>query len=188
MVKTPKTYVGPIPRSAAAKQATERNSSAHNCAPNLKIRVTRKRTTAPITRSAVARLAQQKEDQKSTRCRITADIEIVVETPIIRNAYRGYGSSSRIDETVTQNAKTKTIKKKNNNKKPFHCIFCNKRAFTTAKRYPSRAVGSLDCTGCGAKFKFRVAANLSCARDVQAALLAGGDDIRWLSAMQGIVR
>lgn len=187
MVKTPMRYIGPITRSAAAKQTKERNSSTHYCAPNLKIRVTRKRTTAPITRSAVARLAQQKEDHKSTRCRITADSGKVVETPIIRNSYRGYGSSSRIDEPVTQKTKTKTIKKKNN-KKPFHCIFCNKRAFTTAKPHPSGAVGSLDCTGCGAKFKFRVAANLSCARDVQAALLDGGDDIRWLSAMQGIVR
>lgn len=188
MAKTPTRKVAPITRSAADKQAKERNESTRHSATNKKIRVTRKRTTAPITRSAVARLAQQKEYEKSTRCRSTANREIVVETPIIRNAYRGYGSGSRVDKPMAHNTKTISITKNKNKKKkkPFHCIFCNKSTFHTAKPHPSRAVGSLECTSCGAKFKFRVAASLSCARDVQAALLAGGDNIRWLSAMQGI--
>lgn len=189
MAKTPTRNVAPITPSAAAKQAKKRNESTRHSATNKKIRVTRKRTTAPITRSAVARLAQQKEDDKSTRCRSIADGEKVVETPIIRNAYRGYGSGSRVDKQIAHSTKTISITKNKNkkkNKKPFHCIFCNKSTFHTVKPHPSRAVGSLDCMSCGAKFKFRVAASLSCARDVQAALLAGGDNIRWLSAMQGI--
>lgn len=184
VVERPKRKMAPITRSAAAKQAEEKKKSTHNSATNKKIRVTPKRTTAPIIRSAVGRLAQQKEGDKSTKCRSTADREKVLETPIIRSTYRRYGSRSRDDnKAVAHNTKTKTMKKK---KKSFHCIFCNEKAFHTTEPHPSRAVGFLDCMSCGAAFKFRVTANLACARDVQAALLAGGD-IRWLSAKQGRV-
>lgn len=184
MVETPKRKkMAPITRSAAARQAEEKHKFTHNSATDKKILVTPKRTTAPMTRSAVAKLAQQKEGDEFTKCRSTADRGKVLETPIIRNTYRRYGSRSRVHKPVAHNTKTKTKKKK---KKPFHCIFCNKKAFYSAEPHPSCAVGFLDCMSCGAAFKFRVTANLACAREVQAALLAGGD-IRWLSAMQGIV-
>lgn len=185
MVETPKRKMAQITRSAAIKQAEAKNKSTHNSATDKKILVTPKKTTAPITRSAVAKLAQRKEDDKSTQCRSTADREKVLGTPIIRNAYRRYGSRSDVvKKPVAHNTKTKIKKKKK--KKPFHCIFCNKKAFYSAEPHLSSAVGFLDCMGCGAAFKFRITANLACARDVQAALLAGGD-IRWMSAMQGIV-
>lgn len=184
VVETPNRKMAPITRSAVAKQAKEKKKSTHNSATNKKIRVTPKGTTAPITRSVVARLAQQKEGNKSTKCRSTPDREKVLETPIIRSTYRRYGSRSRVDnKAAAHNTKTKTTKK---NKKSFHCIFCNEKAFHTTEPHPSRAVGFLDCMSCGAVFKFRVTANLACGRDVQAAL-SGGGDIRWLSAKQGIV-
>lgn len=178
--------MAPITRSAAAKQAEEKNKSTHNSTTNKKIRVTPKRSTAPITRSAMARLTQQKGYDESTKCRSTADREKVLGKPVIRNTYRRYGLRSRVDnKPVAQNTKSKTIKKQKK-KKPFSCIFCNEKAFRTTEPHPSRAVGFLDCMSCGAAFKFRVTANLTCVRDVQAALLAGGD-ISWLSATQGIV-
>lgn len=187
IVETPQRKIAPITRSAAAKQAEEKIESAHNSATDKRILVTLKRTTAPTTRGAVAKLAQQKEDNKSSQCRSTAHREKVLETPTIRNTDRRYGSRSGVvEKSVAHNTKTKIMKKKKKKEKPFHCIFCNKKAFYSAEPHASRAVGSLDCMSCGAAFKFRVTANLACARDVQAALLAGGH-IRWISAMQGIV-
>lgn len=187
VVETPKRKMAPTTRSAAAKHTEEKNKSTHIGTTNKKIRVTPKRITAPITRSVKASLAQQKEDDKSTECRSTADRENFVGTPIIRNTYRRYGIRSRVhNKPVAHNTKSKTIKKQKKKKKPFACIFCNEKAFHTTEPHPSRAVGVLDCMSCGAAFKFKVTTNLTCGRDVQAALLAGGD-IRWLSATQGIV-
>lgn len=185
VAETPKRKVGPTTRSAAAKQAEGKNKPTHNSATNKKIRVTPKKTTAPITRGAVARLAQQKEVDKSTKCCNTADRGKVLEPPIIRNTNGRYFLRSRVDKPVAHKTQTSTTTTKKK-KKPFHCIYCNKKVFHAAEPHPSRAVGFLDCMSCGAAFKFRITANLTCARDVQAALSSGGD-IRWLSAMQGTV-
>lgn len=182
--KTPKRTTARITGSAAAKKARERKQNTRSSTTDKKILVTSKRNVAPITRSEAAKpAAQQKEDNEPTRCRSTTDNEKALETSIVRNAYRRYGPGSRVGKPVVHKTKAKTRKEKKN-KKQFRCIFCNKKAFFPAEPHPSRAVGLLGCQNCGAAFTFRVTANLTCARDVQATLLAGGD-IRWLSALQG---
>lgn len=51
--------------------------------------------------------------------------------------------------------------------------------------HPSRAVGRLGCEICRAEFLFEVTADLTCAKDVKAALTSG-DNIRWLPARHGL--
>lgn len=184
ILETPKRTMAPITRSLAAKQAGEENKVSHIIITAKGIMGTPKGTMAPVTRSIAAKLAQQKEDSKSSRGRSSTDKEKGVETPLVRNPYHRYRSRSCVEKPVKHKTKTKT--KTKTKKKQFHCIFCNKKRFSIVEPHPSRAVGFLDCESCGAAFTFRVSANLACPRDVQATLLAGGD-IRWLSAMQGVV-
>lgn len=132
-----------------------------------------KRTIAPVTRSAVAKQAQQKIEE-SLLCDNTTGNKPFIVTRIIRNPYRWYGLHLRIEKQLVTPIKSKQFK----------CIFCNKTTFCPAKPQPSRAVGTLGCKSCGAQYRFRVTAELSCAEDVRAALLAG-DCISWLSATQG---
>lgn len=180
ILATPKRPMAPINRSIAAKQAGEENKVTHSIITAKGIMGTPKGTMAPVTRSVAAKLAQQKEDNESPRGRSSTDKEKASETPPVRNTYHRYGPRSCVEKPVKHKTKTKTKKKQ------FHCIFCNKKRFSLAEPHSSRAVGFLDCESCGAAFTFRVSASLACARDVQATLLAGGD-IRWLSAMQGVV-
>lgn len=194
--------MAPITRSGAAKQAEEKTKSSHSSTTDKKILETPKRITGPVTRSVAAKLTQQKEDNQPTRCQITTDKEVApqkednkstrrrsttdkekaLKFPTVKNTYHRNGSRSRVVKTVAHNTITKTKKKK----KQFRCIFCNKKALFPTEPYPSCAVGHLDCMSCGAAFSFRVTANLASAKDVQAALSAGGD-IEWLSAFQGIL-
>lgn len=181
IMETPKRKMAQITRSAAANEAEAKNKLFYSTS-DKKILETPKRTTAPITRSAAAKLAQQIEEDESTQCRSTADEGKDLETRTIRNTQHRYSSYSRIGKPVAHKTKTKTSKRK----KPFHCIFCNKKALILAEPHPSRAVGYLDCIRCGAAFSFRVTAILTCAKDVQATLSVGGN-IKWLWAMQGTV-
>lgn len=182
IMETPKRNMAQITRSAAAKEAEEKKKFFYSSATDKKILETPKRTTAPITRSAAAKLAQQIEEDESTQCRSRADEGKDLETRTIRNTQHRYSSRSRIEKPVAHKTKTKTSIRK----KPFHCIFCNKKALIPAEPYPSRSVGYLDCISCGAAFSFRVTAILTCANDVQATLSVGGN-IKWLWAMQGTV-
>lgn len=66
---------------------------------------------------------------------------------------------------------------------PFRCIYCNGNSFASVKLDLSRGFGLLDCQSCGAEFKHGITANLRCAGDVEAALLAG-DKLKWMCAKQ----
>lgn len=163
----PKRTTGPLNRSARAKQAQQKTKSTQSSSTGETLEML-KRSTAPITRSAAAKQTQQKNKK--------ANLGTFITTPIRKNPYREYGLHPR---------RTKRLVRPTNSKQ-FHCVFCNEASCFSVKPHPSCAVGYLDCKICKAQYKFRVSAELSCAQDVQAALLAG-DSIKWMSATQGPV-
>lgn len=181
VLEMPMRTKAPMTRSAAAKQAQQKNictQSSSSSTPRKTSLEIPKTTIAPLTRSAAAKQAQQKNNESTLCHSSTKKNKTFLEMPILRNTYQKYSLRSRMKKNLVTKTTTKS--------KQFHCIFCNKTSFLPAKPHPSRAVGYLGCKKCRAEFRFRATAEMTCAEDVQAALLAAGDSsIRWLSATQG---